>query len=214
MPIKTQIIYSIRIYFYKFYRHWIVFSAQGSFACAELENREGRLTFSKHRLLAQHSFLQDPMAFHIWWSSQFISIDILLELNDAFVLLEKFPLKTMLIHWLYPRLKPGRCVQCTVPSFFVSITWPFSWCKIEGARGRIFNPIFCKIIKNWKHPADINSIGRNEEPLSWGVFDMLGKICFVLAMVFLACCVTVLSWFGWMHGVSWSRRRTCSPHQR
>ncbi len=41
---------------------------------------------------------------------------------------------------------------------------------------------------------------------------MIGKIFFVFGVVLLACCVAILSWFGWMHGISWSQRRTSFPN--
>lgn len=81
--------------------------------------------------------------------------------------------------------------------------------ELSSLKKRVF---FGHLVKTSKNSADKDTIGRHEEPLSWGVFDMLGKICFVLTMIALACCVTVLSWFGWVHGVSWSRRKTCSPY--
>ncbi|MEZ4304704.1 MAG: hypothetical protein R3B03_08395 [Nitrospirales bacterium] len=36
---------------------------------------------------------------------------------------------------------------------------------------------------------------------------MLSKIAFVMMMIFLACFVVVLSWFGWVTGYSWSSRK-------
>ena len=35
---------------------------------------------------------------------------------------------------------------------------------------------------------------------------MIGKISFVLMMVFMACFIAVLAWLGWVNGCAWSRR--------
>ena len=41
---------------------------------------------------------------------------------------------------------------------------------------------------------------------------MLSKMTFVMVMIFLACFVVVLSWFGWMNGYAWSRRKENLHH--
>ena len=63
-------------------------------------------------------------------------------------------------------------------------------------------PVLCR---------EIIEMAAHEVPHCRGTFHMLGKACFVIAMVFLARCVAVLSWFGWVYGISWAQRRTSFP---